>query len=66
MLQRINLNHLAILFDIVMRKFTYDIYPVISKFKLLSSVVVVDIWFGEVGEILGRRWAILLGDLSHL
>ena len=64
MLQRINLNHLAILFDIVMRKFTYDIYPVISKFKLLSSVVVVDIWFGEVGEILGQRWAILLGDLS--
>ena len=54
MLQRINLNYLAILFDIVMQIFTYDIYLVISKLKLLLSVVVVDIWFSEVGEILSR------------
>ena len=36
-------------------KFMYDGYLVISVFKLLSSVIVVDIWSGEVGKIFGQR-----------
>ena len=40
-------------------KFSYDDYLEISAFKLLSFVIVVDVWLGEGGEIFGRRWAIL-------
>ena len=42
-------------------KFRYDDYLVISVFKLLSSVVVVDVWWSKSGEIFGWRWAILDG-----
>lgn len=60
---RVNVNHHAILLDIVTRrKFRYDGYLTISVIKLLLSVVVVavvDGWLGEVREIFGRRWAIL-------
>ena len=34
-------------------KFRYDDYLAISVFKLLLSVVVVDIWLSESGEIFG-------------
>ncbi len=36
-------------------KLKYDGYLAISVFKLLSSVVVVDIWLREVGKISGQR-----------
>ena len=36
-----------------MEKFRYDDYLAISVFKLLLSVVVVDIWLSESGEIFG-------------
>ena len=42
-------------------KFRYDDYLAISVFKLLSYVVVVDVWLGEGGEIFGRRW----GDIRR-
>lgn len=61
---RVNVNHLAILLDIVTRrKFRYDGYLTISVIKLLLSVVVVvvDGWLGEVREIFGRR----LGDIAR-
>ena len=54
MLQRINLNYLAMLLNNVMRRISgmrYDGYLAISVFKLLSSVVEVDVWLGEVGEV---------------
>lgn len=54
---RVNVNHHAILLDIVTRrKFRYDGYLTISVIKLLLSVVVVvvDGWLGEVREIFGR------------
>ena len=35
-------------------KFRYDGYLAISVFKLILSVVVIDAWLGEVGEIFGR------------
>ncbi len=59
---RVNVNHHAILLDIVTRrKFRYDGYLTISVIKLLLSVVVVvvDGWLGEVREILVGGWAIL-------
>lgn len=59
---RVNVNHHAILLDIVTRrKFRYDGYLTISVIKLLLSVVVVvvDGWSGEVREILVGGWAIL-------
>ena len=34
------------------KKFRYDDYLAISVFKLLSYVVVVDIWLSKSGEIL--------------
>ena len=40
-------------------KFSYDDYLAISVFKLLSSVVVVDLCLDEGGKIFGRRRAIL-------
>lgn len=61
---RVNVNHHAILLDIVTRrKFRYDGYLTISVIKLLLSVVVVvvDGWLGEVREIFGRR----LGDIRR-
>ncbi len=47
-------------------KFKYDDYLAIFAFKLLSSVVVVDVWLGESGEIFGRRWAILDGPPPYV
>ena len=35
-------------------KFRYDGYLAISMFKLILSVVVIDVWLGGVGEIFGR------------
>ncbi len=42
-------------------KLRYDSYLAISVFKLLSSVVVVDVWLREGAEIFGRRW----GDIRR-
>ena len=36
-------------------KFRYNGYLAISVVKLILSVVVIDVWLGEVGEIFGRN-----------
>ena len=46
MLQGINLNHHAILLNVVMRR----------SFGMMIIVVAVDAWLGEGGEIFGWRW----------
>ena len=47
--KRINLNHHAILLDVVPWRSFDDDYLAISAFNILSYVVVVDAWLGEGG-----------------
>ena len=46
---RINLNHHAILLDVVTWRSFDDDYLAISAFNILPYVVVVDAWLGEGG-----------------